>query len=126
MTKCCNLCDLQDYVCEVDPSVYSSMSYTTIEISSSLAAAQQQHIIAVSLQPLSYFHIPTRMYRCSLHAVQQAVLWLRRRAACFSTATALHCTSLGGPPHHIHLHSWAFRVPVAGTQARWHVAAGPW
>jgi precorrin-2 methylase len=42
------LCDLQDYVCEVDQSTYSSMSYTTIEISSSLAAAQQEYIIGVS------------------------------------------------------------------------------
>lgn len=39
---------VQDYVCEVEPTLYSSMSYTTIEISSSLAAAQQQHILGVS------------------------------------------------------------------------------
>ena len=39
---------LQDYVCEVDPTLYSSMSYTTVEISASLAAAQQQHMCEVS------------------------------------------------------------------------------
>jgi hypothetical protein len=34
---------------ERDPVTYSNMSYTTIEISSSLAAAQQQHIAQVRM-----------------------------------------------------------------------------
>jgi hypothetical protein len=36
---------LQDYVAEKEPVTYSCMSYTTIEISATLAAQQQQHIV---------------------------------------------------------------------------------
>jgi SAM-dependent MidA family methyltransferase len=36
---------LQDYIAEKEPVTYSCMSYTTIEISASLAALQQHHIV---------------------------------------------------------------------------------
>jgi SAM-dependent MidA family methyltransferase len=42
---CPSLIHLQDYIAEKEPVTYSCMSYTTIEISTSLAALQQQHIV---------------------------------------------------------------------------------
>jgi SAM-dependent MidA family methyltransferase len=36
---------VQDYIAEKEPVTYSCMSYTTIEISASLAALQQQLIV---------------------------------------------------------------------------------
>jgi hypothetical protein len=36
---------LQDYIAEKESVTYSCMSYTTIEISATLAAQQQQHIV---------------------------------------------------------------------------------